>query len=156
MTKANTGNGATATLANQDIVVGIRKITIGGKNIGTIDVTELDRIKGDPQQLIPGDIAEVDEVTVEGNWDTETALPKLGDVSDDVSATAGDGDVLTITWPLFPGQATAAKITGTGFFTGINFPEFENDAEQSGSMTWKFNGKTGPTYTAATVGGGGS
>lgn len=147
----NTGNGATATLAKQTIVVGIKKIAVGGKSIGTIDVTDLARTRGAAQLLIPEDIAEVDEVSIEGNWDSSKAVPTLGDVSSNASATAGDGDTLTITWPMFGTQTVAAKLTGTGFFTKISFPDMENNAAQEGSMTWKFNGRTGPTYTVATT-----
>lgn len=151
MALENTGNGAVVTLTNQTLVVGPKKITVGGKSIGTIDVTDLSATRGSAQKLIPEDIAEVDEVSIEGNWNSEAVMPKLGDVSAEVSTTPGNGDELTITWPLYPGQLTAAKLTGTGFFTGIAFPDFENNAPQEGSMTWNFNGAVGPTYTPATV-----
>jgi len=147
----NTGNGAIATLVSQVIVVGIKKIAVGGKSIGTIDVTDITRTRGEAQLLIPEDIAEIDEVSIEGNWDSGVAMPTLGDVSADVSAVAGDGDTLTITWPLFGTQTVAAKLTGTGFFTKISFPDMENNTAQEGSLTWKFNGRTGPTYTVATT-----
>lgn len=149
MGKQNTGNGATVTLANQTLIVIPRKITLGSRKIGTIDVTDLSRTKGAAQLLIPGDISEYDSITIEGSFDTEEDFPKLGDVSDTVSAIAGDGDLITITLPLHPTQATAAKITGSGFFTELPLPDLENEAEMVGVMTWQFNGVTGPTYTKA-------
>ena len=85
--------------------------------------------------FIAGDIQDPGEATVDFLWDeSETTYPAISD-------TAG---TLLITLP-----GTAA-ITGTAFPISVKWPEATMDGMMEGSVTFKWDGNTGPTYTADT------
>ena len=58
---------------------------------------------------------------------------------------------ITITHPLEIGQATAANLAGTGFIMDRTaLPEQAKNKLCTGTIRVRFDGKTGPTLTAAT------
>lgn len=58
----------------------------------------------------------------------------------------GDTDTITVTLPVPAGQATAASITGTGFFTEVGYPSLTVNGLLEMTFSFKFDGDTGPTY----------
>lgn len=73
---------------------------------------------------------------------------------DDIPPITAVAETLTITCQLPAGQLTAATLAGTGFVVSYSPPEFEDIAEGEdsvliGSLTWRWDGTTGPTWTAS-------
>lgn len=135
----NTGKGATLTLGGTAFVANVVSITGPTITRESIDDTTLANT-GDFMTSIPADFAELGEIEVTFYWDDHGTPPDMGGVA----ASA------VLTWPI-GGADTAANLTGTGFATELKYPDFENNAIQTGSAKIKFDGKTGPTYTAATT-----
>ncbi len=59
-----------------------------------------------------------------------------------------DPETITVTFPLKAGEITAATLAGTGFLTRRKGPIVQNGELMRGEFTIKWDGKTGPTYTA--------
>jgi hypothetical protein len=99
---------------------------INGSHLGT---------SGD-EEFIPGDLIKNDELAIPILWNTNDTLPAINSV-----------DTLTITWALRTAEATAANIAGTCIIKGIEYANQKLGELQMGSITVKFDGYTGPTYT---------
>ena len=139
----DTGHGATAAFSSSTGYDNYLFTTIGlgGSTIPTIDTTHLGTTGF--RTYIPGDLKDTNEISFGFRFDPE----------DQSAATLPVGTVqtLTITWPNSGGLATEATLTGTGFVTDYQFPELTTDTVQDGTMTFKFDGTTGPTFSEEQV-----
>lgn len=139
----DTGNGATLTLAlftgTTAITAALDVISIspGNMTVSPIDVSTLATTGF--MEKIPGDLADIGESTATFKWLTGVAVPTL-------PSAAG---TCTLTFPLRTGETTAATMTGTGFITGVQVPSMENGALQVGTITWQWDGDTGPSNTVS-------
>jgi hypothetical protein len=134
----DTGHGAAITLATSALTYKWRKIGAVEQSREKVEDTDLSNTNY--KSYLPGDVAEPGEFEVEFCFNPATALP---------SALAAP-ETVTITGPTPPGGASGAALTGTGFITKITAsPEFTTNGLQIGKMTIAFDGKTGPTHTAA-------
>jgi hypothetical protein len=89
---------------------------------------------------MPGDVDELGEITLDVLFEGKTGLPSTGTAA----------ETITITFPLpGGGAAVAPNIAGTGFITAISFPPLQTGVVQQGSITFTYDGGTGPTYTPA-------
>ena len=133
----HTGNGATLTFGGTAVAGTIVSITSPTLTRAVVDISDL--ASSDNMESIQGDLTDWSEIEVTFNFDDEADVPDI--------TTAAASTVLT--WPL-GGHSTAANLTGTGFYTECKYPDFENDSVQQASCKIKFDGQTGPTFTAAT------
>ena len=131
---ADTGNGA--TLTRSGFTVDIVGISVGNMTLDVLDKTLLNDT-GHAKKL-PADISDAGTITVDYLFDSDDAIPTLGEVSS-----------TTITWPLATGQTTAANLAGTAIVTDIKLPDFRNNELQTAQVTFTWDGVTGPTYTPA-------
>lgn len=133
---ADVGNGATLTLSAYTTALVISSITPGGQSIEPLDVSHLGST-GD-KEYIPGELKETPEGSAEVLFNSGKGLPPVGSTH-----------TITVTFPVHPGETTTAKtLAGTGFITAIEYPELVSDTVQRATISWKFDGGTGPTYTA--------
>ena len=134
---ADTGHGATITFGTTGGTWLCREI--GELNLVTprVDSTHLNSTVN--RDYIPGDLADQSPVTLMINFQGTQGLPAHGVV-----------ETITITHPTKPGGSTPATVAGTAFIHETKFPKFATNAIQEASITFSFNGDTGPTYTAAT------
>ena len=132
----DTGNGATVTRSgfSGDII----SISFGNQTLEALDKSTL----GDStfMKKLAASLADAGAVTLEILSDAAVALPALG----------GAGITTTFTWPLQTGETTAANIAGTAFVTDRKYPDFQNNVVQNSSITFTWDGETGPTFTAST------
>lgn len=144
----DTGNGATITFAanmgfgTNTVSLDVMTITPGEETVGVVDVSTL--ATTDAMESIPSDLREIGEATVTFKWLTQKTTT-YGNAPD-LPAAAG---TITITWPTRSGETTAATYAGTGFLTGFTPPSLENGSLQTGSLKFKWDGDTGPTWTDA-------
>lgn len=125
-----TGNGTTVTGNGLGGWAG-KVISIGefSESIDEIDVNYLGTTGHD--NYIPGDLTHHSPVSMTVQFDPEDT-PTLGSVN-----------TITIT---FAGGAT---IAGTGFVTAHGWNNIANNERIEGTLTFRWDGDTGPTYTAA-------
>lgn len=130
---AFTGNGTTLTLT---VTTSIGRITsVGSFEEELADVEDNDIATDGHNEYIPGDLIDHSEVEFPVVFDPDN-VEALGVV-----------ETGTITFPLLAGQATAAKLAGTGYLKKRSFSGLENNQRVEGAYAWRFDGKTGPAYT---------
>jgi hypothetical protein len=138
--KPDTGHGATVTFGTTS---GSFKLMGISTNLSLtrprVETTYLGTSTN--RTYMPGDLNEIGEVTLDVQFESATGLPATGTVA----------ETITITYPLpGGGAATPANIAGTGFITAISHPPLQTGTLQQGSITFTYDGGTGPTFTAAT------
>lgn len=134
---ADLGTGATLTLSEDTTAYEIVSIQVGEETLEAIDVSTL--ATTGPMEYIPADNNDTPELSVTVNFRVDHGLPAIGSTH-----------TATVTFPLGPAQTTTTKATfaGTGFVTNRGFPELTSNQKQEGSFSIKFDGDTGPTFTA--------
>lgn len=132
----DTGNGTTLAFTSGAFTARITSIEPGPKTREALETSGLDT--QDDAEFIPGDLWRWEDWTV--NY--------LVDPTDASKTEPPEAvDTMTVTPPSqTPG--TDATWAGTGFTTSIQPPTFENDQIMSGSFDWKWDGMTGPVFTA--------
>lgn len=139
----DTGNGATLTLAlyngttSVTAVLEIIEITPAAITCEKIDASHLGT--SGHREYLPGDLSDSAENSCTFKW-----LTTLDPIS--LPSPAG---TFTITLPTRSGETTPATVTGTGFATGITPPPLQNGTLQIGTISWAWNGDTGPSITKA-------
>lgn len=134
---ANTGLGATAVFT--DIALsGLRVRSIGALplSVDGLDDTALDSLGF--YESVPDDLAKVETVEIEVYSDLTKTVP-IGTVG-----------TLTITFPKQGVQSVGATISGTGWISKHSLPALGAGNRLITTLTFTFDGKTGPTFTAAT------
>lgn len=134
----DTGHGASITFATSAWTGKIRGIPTNlSKSIPVVNISHLGTTG--QEETMPGDLETLDEVEVDVLFEAKTGLPATGAV-----------ETITITYPLqATGATTAANLAGTGFITMIQHPPLQTNQEMLGKIRFKYNGFTGPTFTAA-------
>jgi len=136
----DTGHGASVTFGTSSWAgkilgiptnLAIRREPVNKSNLGT----------SGQEEFIAGDLESLGEITLDVLFEAGRGLP----------ATTTTAETVTITWPLNPsdGSATAANLAGTALITGTNYPALQTGQIQTGQITIKFDGGTGPTWTNA-------
>lgn len=139
----DTGNGATLTLAlyngTSALTSALSVISIAPGNFTApgIDVSTL--ATTGTREMIPNDLMSVAESSATFKWLTSVTQPTL-------PSAAG---TITLTFPMRSGETTAATLTGTGFITGYQAPSMANGELQVGTVSWQWDGDTGPNFTAS-------
>lgn len=131
-----TGNGA--TISGLGVTTFLISISSAKIEQTPLDITVLATTGF--EKMRPGDLRKLPEVTVEFYWlgaappITTTMIP---------AAEPYAGATFTITYP------GAGSLAGTAFVKSVDFPAPKNGEVMKGSMTIKFDGATGPAFTAA-------
>lgn len=134
---AMTGNGTTLTFGTSGFTA----------NIYTISGTEQSREALEDSHIgttgektyIADDLIEPGQFDIEFEWDQSfSTFPPISHAAETV----------TVTFPLKSGETTNATLAGSGFLISSSGPEVANGTIMRGSATVKWDGKTGPTYTA--------
>ena len=135
--KYGTGGTAAFTTSSTTLNGKITQIQVASNELPTVDDTALETTTN--MEYLPGDLVAPERVTFQFKVDSDTALPALGTV-----------ETGTITYKQLSGQATAATFAGTGFLVKVGQPDHLQNELLTGEGIFQFDGKTGPTHTAAT------
>ena len=134
---ADTGQGATLTLATTGAVGVIRSMTLPEFAIDKIETSDLSTTGF--KTYIATDLAEPGELTAEIIFDAE----------DDDVPSFGVSETVTVTWPIHTtGNTTNATLAGTGFITNFKLPDMQIGELQVATITVAFDGLTDPAFTA--------
>jgi hypothetical protein len=131
----DTGHGSTATFSSTALSFNWTNIDLGTVELPEIETSYLGTTG--EMTFMPGDLINGGEVTLPCQFDNEAALPALGTV-----------ETLTVTFPAGAGQTTPANLAGTGFIKSVKRPNLQTGQLQDGQIVFKFDGLTGPTFTA--------
>lgn len=134
---ADTGNTATLTLATTGFSGSI--IELGGSEETRAALEDSHLGTTTRKTFVPDDLIDSGEFT--GRYYTD------GAVSSHPSLTAVP-ETATITYPLKTGQSVSATLAGSGFFTRKKHADIKNGELMVGEFIFKWDGRTGPTYTA--------
>lgn len=139
---AGTGNTATFTVTGSTgYTPAIISITPGAATRESLEDTVLSTTAG-KNTFIPDDLVNWGDFTIEYFYDQSAGTFNL---IGNAAAT------MTITEPLKSGEATAATIAGTAFQTSFTPGQKVNGELMRGTAVFKWDGKTGPTFTAGST-----
>lgn len=133
----STPQGSTVTFSSQGITLLLTSINVAGEEINVVDVTDLATTS--TRKKIFGKLKDSGTVELEYNIDPDS----------NVRPVSGTTETMTITLPT--GLTTAASLAGTGAVTSIDAVDGSGGDENplSGSLTFTWDGFTGPTWTNA-------
>lgn len=132
----DTGHGASITFSSTGGTWLCRQISGPRVTLPIVNASYLGTATD--EEKLPGDLNDWGPVTLEILYQGSQGLPARGVVQ-----------TITITHPLATGNTTPANLAGTGFITEVEFPNFQTNTMQMGTIVFTFDGYTGPTYTAA-------
>ena len=133
----DTGLGATLTALPGSWSGNCEQITLHTATIPTVPDDHLGTTVNMTKRA--GDLSDPGQVVLTLQHDNETAPP--------VNGTTG---TLTITDALASGQTTAANWSGTAIVTSVDHGGRVKNELNKLTVTLDWDGKTGPTFTAAT------
>ena len=130
-----TGNGVTIAFDADSSYFGrVTEMTLPTFSIEEIEDNDLSTTTN--FEYCPADLIDHSEGSVTVAWEGEA----LGDA-------IGTLGTILITW-VGSGATTDASITGTGFVKSYDFGTTSNNARHERTYTFRWDGKTGPTFTA--------
>ena len=134
---AATGQGTIVAFTTAGAVTCARSITLPEWSLETIDVSCLSDTGF--MKKLAADLVDGGEVQVE----------LLMGLEDDIIAPSTSADTITVTLPT--AGASSSILTGTGYITGASLPSIEIGNVLSQSVTFTFDGQTGPAWTPGTA-----
>ena len=132
-----TGQGTTVAFTTAGSVSCVRSITLPTWSMDSIDASCISDTGF--MKKIAADL--VDAGTVQ--------LTVVFEPTDDVYKPTGDQDTINITLPT--AGSTGGILSGTGFISECTLPSVEIGGLLEQTLTFTFDGETGPTFDAGTV-----
>lgn len=133
---ADTGQGATLTLATTGSVGVLRSLTLPDITIDALEDSDLSTTLFKTYRST--DLAEPGEIVGE----------LLFDATADDLPTLGVAETVTVTFPIHTsGNTTNATFAGTGFIKGFKMPDMQSGELQMARVTIQLDGKTDPAFT---------
>lgn len=134
-----TGSGASITFGTSAFVGTYREIGESEMEIEVVDATTLNIAAADEAISIPGDNPDLPEVTCRTRFQGAQAQPALRVV-----------ETITITHRKEASSSTTpANLAGSGFITAFTkSPNMQRNQLNMGTIRFKWDGGTGPTFTA--------
>ena len=132
-----TGNGATLTFGTSGFTANIYSIAGAGFTRDALETTHLGTTAF--KEYVPDALVEPGEFEIEFEWNPQfSTFPPI--------STAAE--TITVTYPLPAGSTTNGTLAGTGFLNASTGPSVTNGEIMRGTATIKWDGATGPPYTA--------
>lgn len=135
------GQGITVAFATSSFTASLVFVGRTEQTRGALEDSHLGLASGSEMTFVPADLIDAGEFVIRFLWNQSfSTFPPI----------TGAAESITITYPLKTGETTGATLAGTGFLTRSAGPDVEINATgvMQGEATVKWNGKTGPTYTA--------
>lgn len=136
----STGQGTSVAFTEAANVACVRSITLPTWSMETIDSSCLSDT-GFGKKIV-GDLVDAGSVQI-------TAVMEL---TGEPYTPDGTNDTITITLPAPNGTGTGGILTGTGFISECTLPSIEIGGLLEQTITFVFDGETGPTWTAGAAG----
>jgi len=134
----DTGHGSSITFGTTGGTWKCRTISGLEKELPAVNTSYL--ATSTNETCMPGDLNTLGDITIEILFQGTQGLPATGTV-----------ETITHTHPLpGGGAAVAANIAGTGFIRKVKYPDMKTNELQIAQIVFRWDGGTGPTYTATT------
>lgn len=133
---SDTGNGVTLTLGTSGWTLNVVSIAVAGQTLEMLDDSDL-ATTGHVEKLAA-------DLTDAGSFTATCRLNQSGDVPVPVKTA----ESATITFGLLSGESTAATLAGTGNVTAGGDINIANNEIMNTTLTFTWDGRTGPTFTA--------
>lgn len=133
-----TGHGAAITFGTTSFTAAFTGITGAERTVE--DIPDHDLSTTGSETFRPSDLVNEGEFTCTFYCDSEDAYPAVGTV-----------ETITVTFAQQTGETAAATDVGTGYIKRVKKADHATGEMMTGELTVKWDGKTGPTYTAATT-----
>lgn len=134
---AITGNSATISLGTSGFTASFTELGGSEQTREALEVSHLGTTTF--KEYDPDDLVEPGEVAGMFHWN-----PNFGTFP----PITGAAETITISYPLPSGASTPGTLSGTGFLTRSKGGDLKNGEISIGELTIKWDGKTGPAYTA--------
>ena len=133
-----TGQGTTVAFTTLGAVACLRSLTLPEWSMESIDASCLSDTGF--MKKIAGDLVDAGEVS----------MTVVFELTDNLEQFIPDGvqDTITITFPT--AGATSGILTGTGYITSVTAPDMQINQLLEQTITFTFDGETGPAYTPGT------
>lgn len=133
----DTGNTATIAFGTSSFVGNYTRI--GGTEQTREALEDTVLATTSRKSYCPDDLVEPGEFECELLWNPSySVFPPI----------SGAVETITITYPVKAGQSAGGTLAGTGFLIAAKGPDLVNGALMRNTYKVKWDGKTGPTYTA--------
>lgn len=132
----STGQGTTVAFTTAGSITCARSITLPEWSMEVVDASCISSTGF--MEKLAGDLTDGGEVQI------VAAL----ELSDDLIAPTGTADTITVTLP--SAGLTSSILTGTGYVTSVTMPSIEINGLLEQTITFTFDGGTGPTWTPGT------
>lgn len=130
MCKGSVGQGTTLSLSIDSVIGKVRSVQMPEWLAEAVDFSALDNT--DWMCFKPGSLADPGTFTAEVYFDSEIDVPTVNLVQ-----------VATFTFPIQTGSnTTAATLVGSGFITGLAFPNAAIAEPMVQTITFKFDGES--------------
>lgn len=136
---ANTGIGATIVFTG-GVSSSLVARDIGPVVVNVDDLDDTSLASTGYMETVPDDLASIERVAVESF--AENGTNWIGNLKTICT--------VTITYALAAGETTPAQIAGSGYIAQASEPQHSIGQRPMRNLEIKFDGKTGPTYTAST------
>lgn len=133
----DTGHGATVTFGTTSHAFNWTSINPGTVSKPAVATSHLGTTGA--MTFIAGDLIDTGEATITFQFDSGNAVPTMSTAAETV----------TITFPTTSGIVTPATYAGTGLITSLQYPEFQSETIQTGTMVVKWDGATDAVFTVA-------
>jgi hypothetical protein len=133
---SDTGNGVVLALGTSNWTLNVVSIAVGGQTLEMLDDSDL-ATTGYMEKLAA-------DLTDAGSVSAVCRLNQSGDVPVPVTTA----ETATITFGLLSGEMTAATLSGTGNVTGGGDVNIANNEIMNTTLTFTWDGRTGPTFTS--------
>ena len=134
---ADTGNGTTIVFSSTGFTALFTEIAAGDQTLDMLEDHHLNTTSGKKTKM-PSDLTDEGELTGTYYWDQSFGT----------FPSCGTTETCTETFPLKSGESTNATLAGTGAITKRGGPTSQNGTLMTGTLTFTWDAKTGPTYTA--------
>jgi hypothetical protein len=133
-----TGHGASITFGTTSFSAAFT--SIGGSETTIDEIEDFDLSTTGHKTVRPSDLTDPGEFTVPFYCDGEDGYPAVGTV-----------ETITVTYAQQTGETAAATDVGTGFIKRVKKADHSTGEMMAGELTVRWDGKTGPAFTAATT-----
>lgn len=145
-----TGQNTTVAFSTIGAIACVRSISLPEFSLETIDANCLNGGNAAPDPNSTGNVVAEFTKKIPGQLvDTgEVQITMVFALDDDPHIPNGLVDTITITLP--DAGTTSGVLSGTGFVSSCQMPSVEINGLLEQTITFVFNGDTGPSYTAGT------
>ena len=148
--KGRTGQGCTVAFSTAGFNACVRSIQLPTWSQEKIDITCIED-KGYTKYMA-GDLTDAGECQITMLWNPADDIGDDANNANPGDLIVGKTDTITVTFPTYSDGAGGGQLSGTGFISQVDLPNLAVNQLLEWTVTFCFDGETGPTWTAGASG----